>query len=401
MKFVQKRFKSTLGLLLAALLLFSCLPLAALAQETEKAEEQAQESAVVKFNDIALIVKNNNLQLKNNEMTLLNTTSNDKLGDAQANLAASAKLMGAAGSVLSSLTGSLIPDEKASELASGYFLMDSTSLLTQAASMAPTQQQIDLIKLQLEQVSLQIQQGSEALYYNMTKLGDGLGKARRSRPLLEQAALLAETAESVGMGTRAAALQAQLGLSDMDATISGLELNWTTMTYELNKLMGRDYNAPLELAPLPTPDLEYYDAIDLEADLAAAVKSSYTLRYLQREREGIGSDDYDATAREKKMKDNEIEMETQVLKAALTLLHQTIADDRVKLANEQVRLELSQYDAATAETGFAAGQISEMELKQAREALATQQDAVKDAEQTLFWNIRRYQWAMIGLPVGS
>ena len=378
--------KRLLSLLLATLMLCS-LPLYALAEEA--AAEETPES--IKFIDVALLVKQNNLQLKNNEMSLLNLTSNDKLGEAQGALAASASMLGQMGA----------NTPPTSVMENTYYNSNALMLMQQAASMSPTPLQVDLVKLQLEQAGMQIQQAGETVYYNMVRLQDGLEKARRSRPLLEQTLLLAETAESVGMGTALETLRTRLMLSELDATISGLELNANSLNYNFNTLLGRKFDSPFTLQALPAPDLEYYDAIVLETDLTAVVKSNYTLRYLQRERENIKSDDYDATAREKQIKDNEIEMETQSLKASLSMLYHTIADNRVKLENEQVRLQLAQSDAATAQTAFAAGQISELQLKQAREQLNAQEDAVRSAEQTLFWNIRRYQWAMTGLPLSN
>ena len=99
------------------------------------------------------------------------------------------------------------------------------------------------------------------------------------------------------------------------------------------------------------------------------------------------------------MKDSEIQMETQALGARLTLLYHKIANNIVVLENQELRLKLAQAEALTAEIAFEAGQISELALKQAQEALQAQIDAVSDVRQTLFWDIRSYQWNLAGLSV--
>ena len=219
-----------------ALLLALCLPLAVLADDASV--DETEDVPVIYFTDVAELIRTESPNIKNNAMTLLNIVSNDRLGDAQAAMVTQAKGLQAMG-VDEPMLG-----------------MMATQLMQQAVSMNITPGQQALYRIQFELIDKQYEQAGESLYLNLIRVSEGLERARRARPLVEQALLLAQTAESVGMGTESDTLAAQLRLSDLDALVSTLALNELTLTFELNKLLGREFDAAFATAQLPDPDLD-------------------------------------------------------------------------------------------------------------------------------------------------
>ena len=378
-------------IILALLVLCLLLPVAApLALSSDDAQPEAEAATVVlSFPALAERIRKESPVIQNNSRTLLNILSNDaRLSAAHAGLGASGGMSGGGlGDPMDMLMNTL----------NG---MMTRQAVAQVAALNLTPSQEAIYRIQFEMYDTQVVQAGETLYLRLIQVQEGLERARRVRPLAEQGLLLAKTAESVGMGTESGTLSAALRVSDLDALISRLELGEMQLLFEMNKLLGIQYDNALRLRALPAPDIAYYEAIDLAADLRTAVKNSYRLRILEQERRAMtGSSEFRSVVRDRQRKDSEIELETQALGARMTLLYHTIANDRVALENQELRLKLAQADATAAQTAFEAGQISELAFKQAGEALQAQKDAVSDAVQTLFWNIRTYQWIAEGLSL--
>ncbi|NLT58656.1 MAG: hypothetical protein GXX99_06800 [Clostridiales bacterium] len=366
------RFQSRLTAgALAVLLLCAALPTAALAAEAPAAEP-------LRFEQVAELLLEHSPHIRKNRLELLNLSSNDKLEDRQAELAASSAAF------------------KDGSPASAVLMQQ---IQAQVMAMSPTPVQADLYALQIELANQAILQSGEQLYYGLIRAQSGLETLRRARPLLEQAVLKAETAQAAGMGTEAALLEARAALADHDAQISAQALSVRSLIYHLNMLLGRDYDRALETAPLPAPDLVYYGAIDLAADLGAMQKASFQLRALERALAGIGDDDYDATVRERQIKEAELQIETNRARARFEQQYHEIGNLQAACENRRAHLALAGLNADSAETAFAAGLLSELALEQAREALRLEQDALQQAEWALFWNIELYKWALKGLPL--
>lgn len=406
---------------------------ASVAQPAVQATAQKNEASPLQYSEIDQMVRNQNPQIRSNELTRKNMAKNgnDQLKDAREGLEEAASglssLAGRMDSVIAWATGkvqaeSMKPPEQQNPdtlQQANAFLMLATgnktalsmlagNLESQAGQMTISKNQRTLVNLQLDQVDDQMVNAAQSLFGVCKQLEISIDQAMASRPLLETSIRIAQVQASQGTGTQLAVSEAQLSLTEFDQNMATLRTQLQAVKQQLNNLLGRAYDTEFELGELPDPDLAYYNTASLESRMKTALGNSYTLRYkleelhqMNDEDEDDDKEEYKSVQREKQIKRNEIAMEEASVQAALAKQDQSVKTAQASDSLQKQKMEIAKAKAEQAQLKYRLGMASKVEVESAQAEYESAQAACKNAQLELFNQIEAYRWIVKGLPASS
>lgn len=413
-----------LALCVAAALLTSLTATGVSAQTvpgTTQTTQQAQ-TGTLDYSQIENLVRTQNLQVQNNELTRKNMSKNgndalaaakDGIEQGVQQLQTLAKSMDTviawATQKLTAASNPAKPDPEAAQqaqmmltLAGGNkasLSMLASNLDSQAEQMTVSADQRRLVNLQLEQADNQLVSAAQTLFLAAKQLEMNRAQAALSRPLLETSLKVAQVQLSQGTGTQTAVTQAQVQLAEFDQSLAELNQQLTNLKHQLNNLLGRTYNMEFTLGALPTGNAVQNN---LASDTKTALANSYTLRYKQEELDQMENDeDYDSVNREMRTKRNEIAMEEYSLQVSMEQQYQSIqtAQSAYALQQQKCRLQQEKYEQAALQ--YRLGTLSKLELESAQVDYAKAQSALELAQLEVLNRQQSYDWMKKGLPASS
>ena len=277
------------------------------------------------------------------------------------------------------------------------------------------QDNADLVR-QLRDAENQLLMAGQTLYINLLGLED------QSAALTRQTAALDRTIEEVKLRyelgqvsamtlqqTEAGKTQAESGKAALDAAVAQLRR-------QLNAMTGEELTAPLTLNALPEVTAEQLAAIDVEKDLEKAKAVSYDLyaakltlddadeEYKDKAGDlGYNKDNYEYIAVKHRWQAAQYTYNAAVQNFELSFrsLYDSVQSYASALNAAKVSLECERSDLAAAQLRYEQGTISENGLHTAEDELYTAQDTVSSAERDLFTAYNNYRWAVdYGLQAG-
>lgn len=300
------------------------------------------------------------------------------------------------------------------------------------AMLAATQAQVSAQQSQLSQTDRGYTSGSE-ISANLARLDDadlqirmggyrlyaGYGQAERSYSELEQRLQLLRRQQEVmaqqralGMVTELEVLELEQGLIELEQGLQLAEIERRYLLIELNILLGRPGDAPLELAAMPVPDLDAIAAIDPEAAWSKVSKQNHALkalRYLQ----GGASQNHDETVRMfgsggsralqsgKQLEAAALntELEEQRLRAGFHKTYERLQLDAATYRLQQARLERAASVWQQDQQRYRLGKLSALELQQQELLYLQQQHHTLQAQDDLTLSYQRWQLIEQGMSV--
>ena len=277
------------------------------------------------------------------------------------------------------------------------------------------QDNADLVR-QLRDAENQLLMAGQTLYINLLGLED------QSAALTRQTAALDRTIEEVklryelGQVSAMTLQQTEAGKAQVESGKAAIDAATAQLRCQLNAMTGEELTAPLTLNALPGVTAEQLAAMDVEKDLEKAKAVSYDLyaakltlddadeEYKDKARDlGYNEDNYEYIAVKHRWQAAQYTYNAAVQNFELSFrsLYDSVQSYASALNAAKVSLECERSDLAAAQLRYEQGTISENALHTAEDELYTAQDTVSGAERDLFTAYNNYRWAVdYGLLAG-
>ena len=277
------------------------------------------------------------------------------------------------------------------------------------------QDNADLVR-QLRNMQDSLTAMGESLYVNLLSLED------QSAALTRQTAALDRTIEEVklryelGQVSAMTLQQTEAGKAQVESGKAAIDAAVAQLRRQLNAMIGEELTAPLTLNALPEVTAEQLAAMDVEKDLEKAKAVSYDLyaakltlddadeEYTDKAGDlGYNEDNYEYIAVKHRWQAAQYTYNAAVQSFELSFrsLYDSVQSYASALNAAKVSLECERSDLAAAQLRYEQGTISENALHTAEDELYTAQDTVSGAERDLFTAYNNYRWAVdYGLLAG-
>lgn len=182
-----------------------------------------------------------------------------------------------------------------------------------------------------------------------------------------------------------------------------------TLTMNLESMIGADLTGSLRLSALPQVSQEELDAMDLEADLAAAKEASYEL-YAAKKTLDDAQETYEDAGDQYNYNDRHYEFvqaqhawqaaqytydgAVQSFELSFRTLYAQVKDYQQVLQAAQTALAVEQDNCAVDQLKYEQGTISKNALLTAQDDLAAAEETVATAQRNLFSAYNNYRWAV-------
>ena len=182
-----------------------------------------------------------------------------------------------------------------------------------------------------------------------------------------------------------------------------------TLTMNLESMIGADLTGSLRLSALPQVSQEELDAMDLEADLAAAKEASYEL-YAAKKTLDDARETYEDAGDQYHYNDRHYEFvqaqhawqaaqytydgAVQSFELSFRTLYAQVKDYQQVLQAAQTALAVEQDNCAVDQLKYEQGTISKNALLTAQDDLAAAEETVATAQRNLFSAYNNYRWAV-------
>lgn len=221
-------------------------------------------------------------------------------------------------------------------------------------------------------------------YYNL----DGQ-KAR-----IEQAKLSYQSEQNrlaAGMSTQSKVLSAKESVSNAEAALVTAESNLVSTKESLCLMLGWGYGADVEIAELAEPDQSKIAAIDVNADIQAALENSYAYRLTKKQLTNARTDSVKEKLSETEK--NQRETISNSVKSAYDSL--LLAQSGYEQA--QSALALQEVSMKSADAKLAAGTITKNTYESQKASYTTAQVTAQTQKLSLLQAMNDYDWAVNGL----
>ena len=247
------------------------------------------------------------------------------------------------------------------------------------------------MRLQYDQAEAKLAKQAQGLmitywtqYYNL----DGQ-KAR-----VEQAKLSYQSEQNrlaAGMSTQSKVLSAKESVSNAEAALVTAESNLASTKESLCLMLGWGYGADVEIAELAEPDQSKIAAIDVNADIQAALENSYAYCLTKKQLTNARTDSVKEKLSETEK--NQRETISNSVKSAYDSL--LLAQSGYEQA--QSALTLQEVSMKSADAKLAAGTITKNTYESQKASYTTAQVTAQTQKLSLLQAMNDYDWAVNGL----
>ena len=221
-------------------------------------------------------------------------------------------------------------------------------------------------------------------YYNL----DGQ-KAR-----IEQAKLSYQSEQNrlaAGMSTQSRVLSAKESVSNAEAALVTAESNLASTKESLCLMLGWGYGADVEIAELAEPDQSKIAAIDVNADIQAALENSYAYRLTKKQLTNARTD----SVKEKLSETEKNQRET--ISNSVKSAYDSLLLAQSSYEQAQSALALQEVSMKSADAKLAAGTITKNTYESQKASYTTAQVTAQTQKLSLLQAMNDYDWAVNGL----
>lgn len=221
-------------------------------------------------------------------------------------------------------------------------------------------------------------------YYNL----DGQ-KAR-----IEQAKLSYQSEQNrlaAGMSTQSKVLSAKESVSNAEAALVTAESNLASTKESLCLMLGWGYGADVEIAELAEPDQSKIAAIDVNADIQAALENSYAYRLTKKQLTNARTD----SVKEKLSETEKNQRET--ISNSVKSAYDSLLLAQSSYEQAQSALALQEVSMKSADAKLAAGTITKNTYESQKASYTTAQVTAQTQKLSLLQTMVDYDWAVNGL----
>lgn len=247
------------------------------------------------------------------------------------------------------------------------------------------------MRLQYDQAEAKLAKQAQGLmitywtqYYNL----DGQ-KAR-----VEQAKLSFQSEQNrlaAGMSTQSKVLSAKESVSNAEAALVTAESNLASTKESLCLMLGWGYGADVEIAELAEPDQSKLAAIDVNADIQAALENSYAYRLTKKQLTNARTD----SVKEKLTETEKNQRET--ISNSVKSAYDSLLLAQSSYEQAQSALALQEVSMKSADAKLAAGTITKNTYESQKASYTTAQVTAQTQKLSLLQAMNDYDWAVNGL----
>ena len=256
------------------------------------------------------------------------------------------------------------------------------------------------MKKQAAHQSNQLVSQTESLYLalctlqtNVDALDRGLAAIARSIPVVQKQV-------EIGMASKLDLLTIQNKQASLQSTRKTLEQQQQSMENSLSLLLGNDAGKTVHVQPAPVVQSRDIAGMNYAADLAEALKSSYTL-WQKEDAVRQASNDYEknktSTVDAYKAAQIARDAAQEEAKTSFRKLFEDVSEKQRLVSAAEADLDLAAVNFRVAETRYGQGMISSLDYAAAQDELETAQQAVDTAKTGLFTAFHTYTWAKRGM----
>lgn len=250
---------------------------------------------------------------------------------------------------------------------------------------------------------------AQSMYVQLSELQATDASLQRALDALDRQLEELELRYKLGQISSLTLQQAKSGRTSLVSQKQTLESSASTLTMNLQSMIGSSLTGTLRLAALPQVTDVQLSAMNLETDLAAAKEASYTL-YAAKKTLDDAEETYKDAGKEYNYNENKYQFvqaqhawqaaqytydgAVQSFELSFRTLYAQVKDYQQVLQAAQTALAVEQDNYAVDQLKYEQGTISENTLLTAKDDLATAQDTVNTAQRNLFSAYNNYRWAV-------
>ena len=250
---------------------------------------------------------------------------------------------------------------------------------------------------------------TESMYVQLSELQATRDTLQRALDAMDRQVEELELRYELGQISSLALQQAKSGRTTLASQKQSVDSSISTLTMNLQSMVGDEPTGTLRLSALPQVTDGQLEAMDLEADLAAAKEASYTL-YAAKKTLDDAEETYQDAGQDYNYNENNYQFvqaqhawqaaqytyagAVQSFELSFRTLYTQVKDYQQVLQAAQTALAVEQDNYAVDQLKYEQGTISENALRTAEDDLATAQDTVNTARRNLFSAYNNYRWAV-------
>lgn len=193
----------------------------------------------------------------------------------------------------------------------------------------------------------------------------------------------------LGMKSKEDSLSAQETLLTAQGNLQQIQSGKQNLYQNILLLLGFDHDAPVELAPIPDPDLSRIEKMNLEADAQEAVWANFSLRTVKNTAA--------SGAVNRTNKKRTVSMTEQSVKSQMESLYASVISKKQAYEAAQAEYEAAELSKASADRSFAMGMLGKMEYLGAELQFLSAKASRVSASMDLWSAMETYDWAVKGL----
>lgn len=261
----------------------------------------------------------------------------------------------------------------------------------------PKQYTLDKAKLQLEQARMQLPSAAQSLYIQYNAMTDSLSDLRQDKALVDKSVEIAKVQFERGLISELDLLEKLSQQKSVDEGVSLMQTGLERLAGELNLLLGREYDAPLIIGIVPSPDTGYAERADTEADYAEAKKTNIAIRLretAEEEARDISDDSRKNAVRLTALEESRFDM-------TFKNVYDTLNAKTRLYSIETESFEIAHKRLEAAKIKLERGLISAVEYQSEEAAYAKRRSKLKAAGYELFSAVQSCRWLLRGLSPDS
>ena len=253
--------------------------------------------------------------------------------------------------------------------------------------------------LQINSANRQIIWGVESMYLGYHMLNNQLLQARENLNTLDRNIEIMQRRQAIGHVTQRAVQTLRTTRSQLVAGIATMENELENLKGQINLMLGREFDAPIQINAIPEADREFLESRDSERDLRNARGANATLNIARIDMDEQSQLWGEPARRQEAIARNNYESEVRALSQRQVSLERAFEDRLTNLELAEEQLELLEETLEETQRRFDRGLVSRNDLAQAQSEVTLQEIRVAAADAELFGAIRRYEWFVRGLNV--
>jgi len=257
----------------------------------------------------------------------------------------------------------------------------------------------DRTAMQLGNVNRQIIWGAESLFLGYHALARQLEQSNETLKTLDRNITAMERRVALGQITARTVESIRNNRSQLAQGIKTMEAELGNLSSQINLLLGRAHDAPLQIGPLPAAERDFLRSVDRTRDLRSARNSNHLINIARIDIDEHARQIGESSRRQEAIARNNYDSEVRAVELRYENLTRAITERQALLTLEETQLNHLQQTLEETRRRHGVGLVSRNDLEQAESEVALQTIRVKSADAELFTAIRRYDWLIRGLSV--